>query len=78
LDVELALGAGVTRGGSTESAIHVVPVRMRPAVSGVSTIPNAFLTGRLLRNLPLSFIKIWFRMRKEIGRGPVYWGKITF
>ena len=45
------LGAGVAPDGSAESVIDVRPERISPDVSGVSTTPNAFSTGRLLRNL---------------------------
>jgi len=45
------LGAGVTPAGFRESVILSVSIGTRPDVSGVSTTPNAFSTGRLLRNL---------------------------
>jgi NAD(P)-dependent dehydrogenase (short-subunit alcohol dehydrogenase family) len=69
------LGLAIARRLAREGAPGMV-IRGRNAEKGEGAAEKLRSLGTDC--LPLSFIKIWFRMRKQIGRGPVYWGKITF
>jgi hypothetical protein len=69
-----------TFGGLSFRSVHVHANPILPCREAASQALYLIRSQIFLKlgGKPLSFIKIWFRMRKEIGRGPVYWGKIKF